>query len=346
MKVTKESIKKMLESLPKDERDDLLREFVDTIESGSLEKKRLSRLELLNNKQGECPHCNSTQYVKYGIDKGSQRYKCKSCKRNFTEYTGTWMAGLHKKEKIDSYLSLMLEEKTLDQIKVELKINKKTAFDWRHKILSSIENIDKDVFSGITESDETFFRFSEKGKKNLPRKGKKRGSQSKGKGTISDKVPVMATYDRAGQYGLNVSTMGRLTKKDIDSSIGGRVSDKTILCSDSHLSYKGFAIDNSLEHHSVKPKNRQFVKEGKYHVQHVNSMHNRLKKWINNQFWGVSSKYLQQYLNWFRAKEIIKQNHQPLGQIAIQTVFDIKALERYFRIEEKFEMLKNNAVIN
>jgi len=342
MKVTKESIKQLLDSLPEKERDELLSELLESTKSKSSESKRLSRQELLNNKQGECPHCGSSQYVKYGTDKGSQRYKCKSCKRNFTEYTGTWMAGLHKKDKIDAYLVLMLEEKTLDQIKVELKINKKTAFDWRHKILSSMENLDKDVFSGITESDETFFRFSEKGKKNLPRKGKKRGGQSKGKGNIKDKVTVVATSDRAGQHGLNVVTMGRLNKKDIDKSIGGRISDKTILCSDSHLSYKGFAIDNSIEHHAVKPKNREYVREGKYHVQHVNSMHNKLKKWINQQFWGVSSKYLQQYLNWFRAKEIIKQNQQPLSQLAKQTIFDIRALERFLKIEEEFAMLKSS----
>jgi len=342
MKVKKESIKQFLESLPKNEREELLSEFLEPSKSSSSDTQRLSRQELLNNKQGECPHCSSRQYVKYGIDKGSQRYKCKSCKRNFTEYTGTWLAGLHKKDKVDAYLALMLEEKTLDQIKVELKINKKTAFDWRHKILSSLENLDKDVFSGITESDETFFRYSEKGKKNLSGKGKKRGRQSKGKGNISDKVTVVATSDRAGQHGLNVVTMGRLCKNDITRSIGGRISEKTILCSDSHLSYRGFAIDNSIEHHTVKPKSGVYIKEGVYHVQHVNSMHNKLKKWINHQFWGVSSKYLQQYLNWFRAKEIIKQNQQPLSQLVKQTVFDIRALERYFRIEKEFEMLKTS----
>lgn len=72
------------------------------------------------------------------------------------------MAGIHKKDKIDEYMVLMLEEKSLDKIKEELNINKKTAFDWRHKILSSIEETDKDSFTGITESDETFMLFSEK----------------------------------------------------------------------------------------------------------------------------------------------------------------------------------------
>ncbi len=41
----------------------------------------------------------------------------------------------------------MVQEKTLDKIKVELEINKKTAFDWRHKILSSITDTDDDEIS-------------------------------------------------------------------------------------------------------------------------------------------------------------------------------------------------------
>jgi hypothetical protein len=74
------------------------------------------------------------------------------------------MDGLHHKDKIDAYLKLMLEEKSLDKIKGTLSINKKTAFDWCHKIRSSIEQSEKAGVTGITESDETFFLHSEKRK--------------------------------------------------------------------------------------------------------------------------------------------------------------------------------------
>ncbi|GAA3650326.1 hypothetical protein GCM10022397_38670 [Flavivirga jejuensis] len=43
--------------------------------------------------------------------------------------------------------------------------------------------------------------------------------------------------------------MGRLKKIDIENAIGGRIKpNQTILCSDAHVSYKGFAIDNDIEH--------------------------------------------------------------------------------------------------
>jgi len=86
--------------------------------------------------------------------------------------------------------------------------------------------------------------------------------------------------------------MGRLKKIDIEKAIGNRINpNQRILCSDAHISYKGFAIDNNIEHHALKAIIKQRVKNKVYHIQHVNSTHNRVKKWIDNTFWGVSTKY-------------------------------------------------------
>lgn len=339
MKLSKDAVKSYLLTLPSEEQSVFIEELRGLVNSGTSPKCKLSRREILNNKQGVCPHCGHSKYVKLGFDKGAQRYKCKSCKRNFTEYTGTWMAGIHKKDKIDEYMVLMLEEKSLDKIKEELKINKKTAFDWRHKILSSIDEIEKGSFTGITESDETFMLFSEKGKRSLSRKGRKRGTKAKKKGISDEHVAVIVTADRTGQQELSVATLGRIKKIDIEKSIGSRVCDKTVLCSDSHVSYKGFAIDNSLEHHAIRADLKQYVKDSLYHVQHVNSLHNKLKKWINEQFWGVSTKHLQQYLNWFRMKEALKGTAQPLKELANRTILDVKARTKYFEIENNYNLL-------
>ena len=303
-------------------------------------KSQTSRRNILDNKQGCCPHCKHLKYVKFGIDKGSQRYKCKSCRRSFTEYTGTWMAGLQRKDKIDDYLVLMLQEKSLDKIKVALSINKKTAFDWRHKILASLSENDKDDFTGITESDETFFLSSKKGIPVTDRKARKRGGKSKKRGVSNDQVAVIVTQDRKSGLDLTVATMGRLKKVDIEKAIGNRISpNQTILCSDAHVSYKGFAIDNKIEHHALKAIIKQRVKNKVYHIQHVNSTHNRVKKWIDNTFWGVSTKYLQQYLNWYRVKEKIKNSNNKLNVFVAKTSEDINAYQNYQNIELRYEKL-------
>jgi transposase-like protein len=305
------------------------------------------RRELLNNKQGSCSHCGHTKYVKFGSKSGSQRYKCKSCNRCFTEYSGTWMSGIHHKNKIDDYLQLMVKEKSLDKIKLALSINKKTAFDWRHKILSSLCENDNNDFTGITESDETFFRNSEKGRKVTGRKSRKRGSRSKTKGISQDQVAVIVTQDRKSNLDLTVATMGRLKKIDIENAIGKRIkSEQVILCSDAHVSYKGFAIDNEIEHHALKAIIKQRVKNKIYHIQHVNSTHNRLKKWIDNVFWGVSTKYLQQYLNWYKIKEHLKQSTQLARDFSEKTTQDITALIKFKQIQVEYEKLIINPILN
>lgn len=50
----------------------------------------------------------------------------------------------------------------------------------------------------------------------------------------------------------------------------------------------------SLENH---------LKEGIYHIQHINAFHSKLKKWIDN-FNGVATKYLANYMHWFKWLEV------------------------------------------
>jgi len=344
MNISDIDVKEYLLSLSRGEQKVLLRELNDLSDRKGTISAIVSRREILDNKQGHCPHCGHPKYVKFGVDKGSQRYKCKSCNRNFTEYTGTWLEGIHKKELIDEYLQLMFEEKSLDKITELLGINKKTAFDWRHKILASLRDTDKISFDGITESDETFFLLSEKGCRHLEREGRKRGSTSSKKGISDEQVAVIVTADRQGAYEFDVAKLGRITKKSIEDSIGDRISPKTVLCTDSHVSYKGFAIDNEIEHHPLRADLKQFVKDGVFHIQHVNSLHNRLKKWITEKFWGVSTKYLQQYLNWFRMKEKLKNVTQPIAELVRRTLESTETIERYFRIEQNYEELLSSPI--
>lgn len=332
-----EEIKKQILALSFGDRQRLLREVGDTVAGP---KAQASRRHQLDNRMGNCPHCGHRKYVRFGKDKGAQRYKCGSCRRSFTEYTGTWMAGLHKKDKVDDYLTLMMEEKSLDKIKDALKINKKTAFDWRHKILSSLADNDGDDFRGITESDETFFLKSEKGKETVGRKPRKRGGTSSKRNVNDEHVAVIVTQDRKSGLDLTVATMGRIKKSDIDTAIGQRIKQgKVILCSDAHVSYKGFAIDNDVEHHALKAVIKQHVKSGVYHIQHVNSTHNRIKKWVDGRFWGVATKYLQNYLNWFRIKEQLKNSRDMLQDFVPKTMESNVAMEKYHGIVTRYEML-------
>jgi len=340
----KSQIKEALLSLSIEERASLLSDIEKEIEKHNpiLGKRR----ENLNNKISCCPHCTSKKYHKHGIDKGSQRYYCNTCKRTFTEYTGTWLSGIHKKELVTDYLKLMEQELSLDKIKVSLGINKKTAFDWRHKVLSSLENTDKGSFKGITESDDTFFLQSSKGSKLYDRKPRKRGGQANKRGISNEQVAVIVTADRGTELDLSVARLGRIKKTDIEKAIGQRITQETILCSDSHVSYKGFAIDNNIEHHAIRADLKQYVKQKVYHVQHVNAIDSRLKSWIEYQFGGVSTKYLQKYLNWFKTKEKLKQSKEFLKDFTNRSLEDITARNRYMMINQGYKELLELTTLN
>lgn len=71
---------------------------------------------------------------------------------------------------------------------------------------------------------------------------------------------------------------------------------KSIFCTDSHKRYIQFAQNIGIELHQIK---RGKHKEGIYHIQHINAFHSKLKGWMYK-FNGVSTKYLANYMYWFK----------------------------------------------
>lgn len=98
-------------------------------------------------------------------------------------------------------------------------------------------------------------------------------------------------------------------------------------------------MDNHIEHHALKGIIKQRVKDSVYHIQHVNSTHNRVKKWIDSTFWGVATKYLQQYLNWYRIKEKLKYRNDKLNAFINKVAEDIMAQQKYLAINDRYQKL-------
>ncbi|MBS1589310.1 MAG: IS1595 family transposase [Bacteroidetes bacterium] len=161
------------------------------------------------------------------------------------------MDGLNKKDCVLEYIELLIEGKSLDKIIAKMCINKKTYFDYRHLILSSLGQDSGKEMEGIVESDETFFEESSKGNKSLSRPGRQRGKSSKIKkkrGCLDNKVAVIVTVDRKEAINMCVATMGRISKEVIIRRIATPLTKDAIFCTDGHVSYKDFAMDNRLKH--------------------------------------------------------------------------------------------------
>jgi transposase-like protein len=260
-----------------------------------------------------CPYCQSRFIKKNGVVNEVQRYVCKECRKNFRTNTGRATAYLKKKDKFKVYISHFIAGHSIRKCAQLTGVCIQTSFDWRHKILSAFDRQQQDTtLSGICESDDIFITFSEKGERNLTRKARKRGKgifEPKSRGISKEKVAVIVSSDRKGQMHLQVAKRGRISTKDIKKVLDGKLEEGSVLCTDAHRSYTAFAKSEGIEHHTIKASAKEY-KKGIYHVQHVNNIASSLKKWLDG-FNGVSTKYLQNYLNWYAVLSTIEKSAVP-----------------------------------
>ena len=150
---------------------------------------------------------------------------------------------------------------------------------------------------GVTEADETFFRYSEKGSRKMSRPPRKRGG-GKGPGLDDELVCVLTAKDRSScPPGIETVGRGPITSKRIHEKMKGSFNHQNLLlCTDANNSYKKYCKEHNIKHKVLNLSKKQRVVEKYLHLQNVNATHSRLKGWMRR-FHGVASKYLQNYMN-------------------------------------------------
>jgi transposase-like protein len=258
-----------------------------------------------------CPYCKSTDFCKNGHRGSAQRYLCKDCDKIFTGQTGTFLHGIKDRKKFERYFKLMFEQYLpLSLMSKKIGISIQTAFDWRHKILSDLR-VRTEEFNGITEIDDIWFLYSQKGRKGLKYSRLRGGSSRQGDNNFQ--VKLLITADRQDARDLSVLKIGRIAKSDIQREIAGKFNESCTLVSDKHRSISAFAKSEGIRHKSFIASKHTAGND--YHVQNVNNMATRLKNIVNHQLRGVSTKYLQNYSNWFGQMEEIKNEPKGFGTV-------------------------------
>ncbi|MCP4970002.1 MAG: IS1595 family transposase, partial [Arcobacter sp.] len=133
--------------------------------------------------------------------------------------------------------------------------------------------------------------------KKLKRKARKRGSKAKNLSLIKEKVCVFISRDR------NKNTINKIFEKFnakfLSQEFISMIANDSLLCSDNKTVYKKFTKENSVRHGYINLSKGEKVKKDIVHIKNVNSYHYRLKDWIKR-FHGVATKYLLNYLSWFK----------------------------------------------
>jgi transposase-like protein len=293
-----DDIKAAISQLSEDERKKLLSDVqLEHFSKGSYIEDALQDQE--KDVAHSCPRCGSMNIWSRGTYKGVKRLKCNDCSKYFSSTSGTAIYHIHNKDKWQAYLQCMKKGLTLRESASEVSICLQTAFNWRHKILSSLSKVESDHFTGIVEADELYLLFSEKGKRNLERAPRKRGNEN-AKTLKENKLGVLVATDRTGNKMARVVGRSTMNKKALEEALGGKVDKSAVLCTDSYKVYQGLAKREGLNHVAVSSLGKPTQKNKAFHIQTVNSTHSAIRKFLGR-YNGVSTKYLQNYLHWFIA---------------------------------------------
>lgn len=270
--------------------------------------------------QYTCPFCHGTHVVKNGTKKGLQRYLCRHCRKSFSDQTATPSCHSKKSPKLWlQYLKCMLSGYTIRKCAEACNLNIATAFFWRHKILDALATaVGVGDLEGLIEADETFFRYNRKGNFTKVRSYKKgvrtstgranKKAKKKKRGLSHDQVAVGTALDRLGNLKMGLICTGRLQYPALKRFYEGHISANSTLCTDSAHGYATLSEELHLNHVKIESGKR---KKDIYHIQHINSLHSRLKSFMTH-FNGVATKHLQNYLYWFKFIELFKTERESI----------------------------------
>ncbi|WP_211831196.1 IS1595 family transposase [Kistimonas asteriae] len=329
-----QSFDDILKSIPLMSPDQItiLREALPPVPAKGSEDRQasclLERLKFYFGLHPVCPHCHSESIKRWGQKSGHQRYRCKQCQHTFNAMTGTPLAHLRVRDKLDAYVECMNGSTTLRPAARKCGVPLNTSFHLRHRLMAVVETDHYGDLTGISEEDETFFRESHKGQRDLPVPARRRGGRIRRHRSKPDaglkhdavkQVPVMVACDR--EHHVIDAVLSHVSTDEIHEHLCGHIQAGSTLCTDGHLSHDNLGKRLGINTKTLVAKNGQHVKEGVYHIQTVNAYHSDLKRWLNGFFNGVATKYLSRYLAWKRyLKTHIFSEEGFLDQISIHWV--------------------------
>ena len=236
-----------------------------------------------------CPHCECAKVYCFSDGK---RYKCSSCKKQFSVRIGTIFEDSNislKKWFIAIYL-ITSHKKGISsyQLAKDLKVTQKTAWFMLHRIRYALGQCNLDTeLDGEVEIDETFV-----GGKNKNRHWDKKVKQSQGR-SFKDKTPVFGMLQRGGIVVAKVvpDTKAKTLRPHIDRYIqkGSTIYTDEWYYGNLHENY---------QHHQVFHAAKIYAR-GEVHTNTIEGFWGILKRGLIGIYNHVSRKHLQKYVDEF-----------------------------------------------
>jgi len=223
-----------------------------------------------------CPHCKHAKVMRFADGK---RYRCHSCKRDFTIKTGT-LFGESKiplqKWFIAIYL-LTTRKKGISSIELahHVGVTQKTAWFMDMRIREALKQ-SRGKLIGIVEVDETYI-----------------GGKHRRKHGFRKKAAIMGMTERGGR--IRAYQIPNRETHVILNTVTQNVDRKAFMMSDEAGVYKKL---NRLgyQHGSVKHGKRHYVR-GNVHTNSIESFWALFKRNYHGTYHSMSKKHLQKYID-------------------------------------------------
>lgn len=237
-----------------------------------------------------CPHCDHNKI--YELKGKNKRYKCASCRKQFSVRVGTifedskiklqkwftaiWLVTSHKK----GISSLQLHR--------DLNVTQKTAWFMLQRIRYALSYDFTDSLDGEVEADETYV-----GGKNKNRHASKKIPNSQGRSS-NDKTAVVGMVERKGL--LTASIVENVKSETLSREVIKNVKKSAVLYTDEWLGYNG--LKRIYDHSIVKHNKGEYV-NGRVHTNTIEGFWSLLKRGIFGIYHFTSKKHLQKYVDEF-----------------------------------------------
>lgn len=252
-----------------------LAEFVSYFHSEEACREYFEKIRFANG--DFCPHCKHDKINRF---KDGKRYRCASCKKDFTIKTGT-LFGESKiplqKWFIAIYL-LTTRKKGISSIELaeQVGVSQKTAWFMDHRIREALKQ-GKGKLSGIVEVDETYLG------------GKHRRSQG-----FKKKTPVMGMTQRGGK--IKAYHVESRETHIIHGQLQKHINkNKTHLMSDEAQVYKKL-LKLGYQRSAVKHGKGTYVR-GNVHTNSIESFWALFKRQYHGTHHSMSKKHVQRYID-------------------------------------------------
>lgn len=255
------------------------------------------------NHKHSCPYCKSMNVAKFGFTKSkSQRFKCNLCRRTFSTFTDTPLS--YTKKPMEQWVKYIKQMESGRSIRLSAKsigINIATSFQWRHKILKAVLEMNNDKLNGIIEIDEVFLAESFKGNHSKSKNSQlNRNSRQRGMDLAeylnNNKVSVLCCRDRNDSMFTRTADRCKTRFNIMVKLLGDRLPKGSTLCTNNNMAF--IPLSKKLGCNHYKMRDCFEIKEKRYHIQNVGVFGQEIKSKIKNHFKGVATKYLNHYLVW------------------------------------------------